>query len=135
MRSLFPAICTDDVVSSVRFYQRLLGLVPVFEADFYVQLRAPDNPAAQVAFVRRTHPSVPQGYQNRAEGVVVTVEVNDARQLHARAVHLEVPIVLSLRDEPWGQRHFMIRDPDGLLLDIAQIIPPSPEQAGARTIG
>lgn len=135
MKSLFPVICTDDIAASAGFYRRLLALAPVFEADFYVQLRAPDNPALQIAFVQRTHPSVPEGYRNRPDGVVVTVELDDVDQLYVRAEHLDVPIVLGLRDEPWGQRHFMTRDPTGLLLDLVQIIPATTDFTGSSAIG
>jgi catechol 2,3-dioxygenase-like lactoylglutathione lyase family enzyme len=135
MKSLFPVICTDDITGSTAFYRRLLGFTPVFEAHFYVQLRATNNPAAQIAFVQRGHPSVPEGYRNRPDGVIVTVELDDVVQLHARAIHLDVPIVLDLRDEPWGQRHFMARDPAGLLLDLVQLIPPTSDYAIPSAVG
>jgi uncharacterized glyoxalase superfamily protein PhnB len=65
----------------------------------------------------------------------VTVELDDVVQLHARAIHLDVPIVLDLRDEPWGQRHFMARDPAGLLLDLVQLIPPTSDYAIPSAVG
>jgi hypothetical protein len=34
---------------------------------------------------------------------------------------------VSLRDEPWGQRHFITEDPDGVLVDVVTVIPPAPE--------
>ena len=37
------------------------------------------------------------------------------------------PIELSLRDEDWGQRHFMALDPNGLLVDVVQLIEASRE--------
>ena len=38
---------------------------------------------------------------------------------------------LSLRDEDWGQRHFITRDPDGLAVDVVHVIPvTSAEAAG-----
>ena len=40
-------------------------------------------------------------------------------------------VVIGLRDEPWGQRHFLFRDPAGTLLDIVQLIPPSSEYTAA----
>lgn len=40
-----------------------------------------------------------------------------------------LPITLPLRDEPFGQRHFIITDPAGTLVDVIKPIPPSPEFA------
>ena len=40
---------------------------------------------------------------------------------------LGAEIVYPLRDEVWGQRHFMAKDPNGLLVDVVQLIPPAPE--------
>jgi hypothetical protein len=40
-----------------------------------------------------------------------------------------LPIHLELKSEEWGQRHFITADPNGLLLDVIQPIPPSAEYA------
>lgn len=127
MKSLFPDICTDDVRASRDFYAALFGFEPVFEVDWYVQLRSPDDPSVQIAFVRRDHPSVPAPFQVAAAGVFVTFEVDDVDVVHRRALEQGREIVYELRDEPWGQRHFIARDPNGLPVDVVQIIPPSPE--------
>ena len=40
-----------------------------------------------------------------------------------------LPILLSLRDEAFGQRHFITKDPNGVLIDIIKPIPPTGEFA------
>jgi hypothetical protein len=35
-------------------------------------------------------------------------------------------VVWTLRDERFGQRHFMVRDPTGLVLDVISAIPVDP---------
>ena len=37
----------------------------------------------------------------------------------------EEDVQLALRDEPFGQRHFIVQDPNGVLIDVIQPIPPS----------
>lgn len=37
--------------------------------------------------------------------------------------------VLDLRDEDFGQRHFIVADPAGVLVDVITEIAPSPEYA------
>ncbi len=36
-------------------------------------------------------------------------------------------MVLDLKSEKWGQRHFITKDPNGLLVDVIQNVPPSEE--------
>jgi len=36
-------------------------------------------------------------------------------------------IALELKSEEWGQRHFMLRDPHGLTLDILEATDPTEE--------
>ncbi len=38
-------------------------------------------------------------------------------------------MLIPLRDEAFGQRHFITRDPNGVLIDIIKPIPPSAEFA------
>jgi catechol 2,3-dioxygenase-like lactoylglutathione lyase family enzyme len=124
VQSLFPDICSDDVAASRDFYVSLFGFRVAFEIAWYVQLQSPDDPRLQLAFVARDHESVPAGFGGRPHGVLVTVETEDVDALHQRACALGVEIVYALRDEPWGQRHFMAKDPNGLLVDVVQLIPP-----------
>lgn len=127
MKSLFPDICSDALAESKGFYVSLFGFVPVFEIDWYIQLRAPNDENVQIAFVARNHASVPKEFQCSPQGVVVTIEATDAAALYEEAGRQNRKIVLDLRDEAWGQRHFMTVDPNGLLVDVVQTIPPSPE--------
>jgi uncharacterized glyoxalase superfamily protein PhnB len=54
------------------------------------------------------------------DSVIFTFQVEDAqRELDAlRAKGFEPDV--DIRDEPWGQRHFMTRDPAGVWVDIVQ---------------
>ncbi|MBC8151951.1 MAG: glyoxalase, partial [Bacteroidetes bacterium] len=42
---------------------------------------------------------------------------------------LGVPIAIELRDEPWGDRHFAIADPNGIGIDVVTYAPPDEPQA------
>ena len=130
MTSLFPDVCAEDVAACRDFYTRLLDLKVVFDSDWYVQLQHPEDARIQLAFVQRDHDSVPAGDRRPASGVLITFECDDATALHARAAELGLEIVQPLRDEAWGQRHFMTRDPAGLVVDVVEMIPPTGEFAG-----
>ncbi|MEM9692493.1 MAG: VOC family protein [Myxococcota bacterium] len=127
MRCLFPDICSENLRASRDFYQSLFGFEIVYEIDWYVQMKHPENDALQIGFVKRDHPSVPSGDQTEASGVIITLETEDVDPIYARAKSLGLEPVLTLRNEEWGQRHFMVRDPNDLLVDVVQMIDPSPE--------
>ncbi len=127
MNSLFPDICSTALPESKAFYERLLGFTTVFQIDWYLQMQSPTDPNVQIAFVHRDHHSVPEAYRQPPQGVIVTVELNDVDAVFQRALDMRCDIVLDLRSEVWGQRHFMTRDPNGLLVDVIQLIEPSPE--------
>ncbi len=125
MKSLLPVICSESLPASRDFYVSLFGLVPIFEIDWYIQLQSPNDKNLQIAFVERQHPSVPRHYQKMAQGTIITIELENVDEMYAKAKDLGLSITLDLRDEEWGQRHFMSVDPNGLLVDVVQMIQPS----------
>lgn len=120
--SIFPDIHAADLTASRDFYVDLLGLQVAWESDWYVSLAASDAPGAQLALVAEGHSSVPPAHRSRPAGVLITFEVSDATAVWRRAADLGVPIAQELRDETFGQRHFMAVDPDGLLVDVVETL-------------
>ena len=127
MNSLFPVLCTESVDKSHSFYKNLFSMQAAFEIDWYVQLQSPENVSIQIAFVKGDHPSVPERFRAMPAGTIVTLEVEDADRYYRKAKELGLTIEMSLRDEPWGQRHFMVVDPSGVLVDVVKLIEPSKE--------
>ena len=134
MNALFPDIQSARLAESRDFYVRLLDLEVAFDSDWYVLLRDPRRPRLQLAFVADGHPTVPAAFHGPARGLLVTVEVDDVDAVHARAVAGGIELAQELRDEEFGQRHFMAVDPNGLLVDVYQPIPFSAAFAAAHGI-
>lgn len=128
IKSIYPVIGAADLPRARDFYAGLFDLEVVYEADFYVQLQSRESPSLQLGLVAQRHETIPEGHRTRPAGVLATFEVTDVDDVHARAVARDVPIALSLRDEVFGQRHFIAIDPDGLLVDVIQPIDFAPEQ-------
>ena len=120
----YPCLCVDDVERSVAFYTALLSVEVTAHVGWYAEVgRTPAD--IVVAVVERGHPSVPAGFDAQRGGVLVSVLVDDAPALAAAAVTRGATIARTLRDEAFGQRHFMAVDPDGFLVDVIQRIRPS----------
>jgi len=127
LKSLFPDICSTNLAESKQFYASLFGMKPVFDIDWYVQMQADHDENVQIAFVAKDHPSVPQRFAVDPQGVVITFELEDVDSVYERAKEMKLSIVQELRDEEWGQRHFMVEDSNGLLVDVVKMIEPSEE--------
>lgn len=127
--SYYPVLMVDDVAATAAFYVRHLSFRPLFEADWYIHLQSSVDPAVNLAILKGDHETIPEQARGHASGVLLNFEVEDVDTLYALAVADGLPIALSLRDEAFGQRHFVMQDPGGMLIDIIKPIPPSEEFA------
>jgi catechol 2,3-dioxygenase-like lactoylglutathione lyase family enzyme len=132
---IFPTICTDDIAATGEFYRTWFGFEDVFASDWYVQLQAPNGPHRQIGIVRRSHPSVPEGFRQLPAGFLLSIEVDNVDDVHRRLADAGVRMARDLRDEPWGQRHFIAIDPSGTMVDVITAIPPSSEYAEMYVAG
>ncbi|RVU37973.1 glyoxalase [Hwanghaeella grinnelliae] len=127
IESYYPVIGTEDVRSATDFYQSMFGFVSVFEADWYVHLAMPDQPGVNLAILDCRHESVPANGRTAARGVLLNFETDDVDKEYRRLCAAGAEILLPLRDEPWGQRHFIVQAPGGVMIDVIKIIEPSKE--------
>ncbi|KYJ98415.1 VOC family protein [Microbacterium sp. p3-SID338] len=127
--SFYPVLMVDDVAAAARFYREELGFESSFEADWYISLRVDGG---ELAILDRRHETIPPGFREPVRGMLLNVEVPDAAAAHARLVEERgLPVRLPLRDEAFGQRHFIVEAPGGVLIDVIEPIEPSPEFAAA----
>lgn len=125
--SFYPVLMTNDVAGTAAFYERHFRFAPAFAADWYVHLTSIDDPATNLAILDSSHETIPADARTPVTGLILNFEVEDVDQEHARLVEAGLPILQPLRDEPFGQRHFITRDPNGVLIDVITPIEPSPE--------
>jgi catechol 2,3-dioxygenase-like lactoylglutathione lyase family enzyme len=130
LTSFYPVLMTDDVAATAAFYRTHFGFEPAFEADWYVHLTLPSDPAVNLAVLDGAHATIPAaGRGGRAAGVLLNFEVEDVDAMHDRLTAAGLPILLSLRDEDFGQRHFIAAGPNDVLIDVIKPIPPSADFA------
>lgn len=127
--SLYPVLLTDDVERSSAFFTEHLGFHTTFASDWSISVVHGEQPAFQLAFVLRTHASVPPQLQAQPSPFLLTFEVADAAWEFTRLRAAGLQIVEPLRDEAWGQRHFIGATTDGILIDVIEVIPSSAEFA------
>lgn len=127
--SYYPVIMTDQVARTADFYVRHFGFRPLFTSDWYVHLEGKDGPSVSLAILEGAHSTIPASGRGAASGVILNFEVDDPDAEYDRLKAAGLPILLELRDEDFGQRHFITADPNGVLIDIIKPIAPSAEFA------
>ena len=128
--SYYPVVMTGDVAGTAAFYRSHFGFGPLFTSDWYVHLQLEDNPSVNLAVLDGSHETIPEAARGQvAGGLLLNFEVDDPDAVNERLQAAGLPILLPLRDEAFGQRHFITRDPNGVLIDIIKPIAPSAEFA------
>jgi len=129
MSSYNPVLMTKNVAQTVQFYCTHFNFTSVFDSDWYVHLQSLDDEAINLAVLQFDHPTVPAGKQQQTKGLILNFEVMDAQAEYDRLKQAGLAFLLDIRDEEFGQRHFIASDPNGVMIDIIQPIPPSAEFA------
>ena len=121
---LNAGIITNQLPESKQFYCNVLQFGVTFENDFYLLLHMP-NHQAELSFLTPDHPSQQPLFQPAfgGNGVYLTIEVADVDAEYDRITALGVPVAIPIRNEPWGDRHFALTDPNGVGIDIVTYAP------------
>ena len=129
----YPLLLVADPAEAAIFYETHLGFDRVFGNDWYVQLRSRHTPHIELALITYDHDTIPVASRTLTKGLLLSFEVVDAAAEEARLAAAGVPILQPLRDEVFGQRHFIASDPNGILLDIITPTEPDPEWLAANS--
>jgi catechol 2,3-dioxygenase-like lactoylglutathione lyase family enzyme len=118
-------ILTAKLVESKTFYTDKLGFGVTFENEFYLLMHTP-NRQAELSFLLPHHPTQQPFFHKpfNGQGMYLTIEVDDVDTIYNDLKNKGVQIKVDLRDEPWGDRHFAIEDPNGIGIDIVKYSPP-----------
>jgi catechol 2,3-dioxygenase-like lactoylglutathione lyase family enzyme len=103
-----PNIRSDHPAETRDFFVDLLGFEVAMDLGWVVTVASPTSPSAQVTIIGNDDPAAPG----------ISVEVDDVDAVHRRAVERGLEITYSLRDEEWGVRRFMLREPSGTIVNV-----------------
>jgi catechol 2,3-dioxygenase-like lactoylglutathione lyase family enzyme len=103
-----PNIKAGVAAETRDFFVDLLGFEVAMDLGWVVTLASPTNPSAQLTIIANDDPAAPG----------ISVEVDDVDAVHAGAVERGLEIAYPLRDEEWGVRRFMLREPSGTVVNV-----------------
>jgi uncharacterized glyoxalase superfamily protein PhnB len=121
-------LATNDVPRIASFFREAFGVEARFENDMFADFVLPSR--FRVAFFKPVGGSA-QTFRAEADrdGCSFGATVENVDALHARLTALAslYPIALSgpPKDHPWGERSFLLTDPDGNRWEVTQA--PSPD--------
>ncbi|MDG4886876.1 MULTISPECIES: VOC family protein [unclassified Mesorhizobium] len=125
--SYYPVLMTGDVAATAAFYVEHFRFKALFDTDWYVHLQSAEDRRVNLGIVDGDHETIPEEGRGRTSGLLINFEVRDPDAVYERIVAAGLPILRTLRDEPFGQRHFITKDPNGVLIDVIKPIAPSEE--------
>lgn len=107
---MVPDLSSTSLARATAFYTSVLGLRVVMDHGWIVTLADPQRPEVQLSIMTEdvTAPAIP----------VVSIQVDDIDASYRAARAAGAEIVHDLTDEEWGVRRFLIRDPDGNVINI-----------------
>jgi catechol 2,3-dioxygenase-like lactoylglutathione lyase family enzyme len=103
-----PNIRSDRPAETRAFFVELLGFEVAMDMGWITTVTSPTNPSVQVSIVGNDDMAAPG----------ISVGVADVDGVHAKAVEQGLEIAYPLRDEEWGVRRFMLREPSGTLVNV-----------------
>lgn len=116
---LNAGIITQKLQETKKFYTEVLGFGVSFENEFYLLLHTPDQ-SAEISFLQPNHPSQKPVFRSEfnGKGVYLTIEVENVDEVYKQLKDKGIQMEIEIRDEPWGDRHFAVKDPNGIGIDI-----------------
>ena len=124
IEAMFPVMVTVQLEAVKQFYESVFAFNAVFyDPTFYLHLVSPST-GVQLGFLMPNHATQPDFLHSimSTDGYVISLEVKDAAEAYAEAKKSNLDIAMPLKEEAWGQNHFMLQDPAGFRVDIVQQI-------------
>jgi catechol 2,3-dioxygenase-like lactoylglutathione lyase family enzyme len=111
-----PQLFVSGIEAACQFFTARLGFTVSFtygNPPFYAQVT---RDAARLNLRHVDHPVFDNTPREREDLLSAVITVGDVKQLYLEFQSAGVPFHQALRNEPWGARTFIVRDPDGNLL-------------------
>lgn len=117
-RVVYNVLCRN-VADSIAFYQNLADLELIYQNDWYAVLSLPGNRGIEIGLIDQVSEFTPRHASGEHYGTFVTLVVDDVFEAVARARELGVEVIEEPMALAYGQTRALIRDPNGLVIDIS----------------
>lgn len=112
-------ILARDIEETASFYQQLCGLQRLYTSDWYIVLSPEGEQAYELGIIDQVHEFVPRAARGMFAGGYLTLVVEDVHAAHEMAQAMGIDIVSPPTPLAYGQTQMVVRDPNGIVVDIS----------------
>lgn len=124
-KSFYPVIMSKNIQKEADFFKKLFNFQETFVSDWYISL---NDDGFELALIDMEHDTIPKDFRKECEGIILNIEVDNVDDIYSEIIKKEdISILLDIKNEDYGQRHFIIESPNRIMVDVIQMIPPSNE--------
>ena len=115
--NMYPGYITENLAETRDFFIDKLGFTPIFESEWFALLALDGN---QIGLMKPEQAGQAPVFRKPygGNGAWLTFDVPQVDVVSERARAAGLTIIVDIRDEPWGERHFSVVAPGGLALDF-----------------
>jgi uncharacterized glyoxalase superfamily protein PhnB len=122
------AVAAENPPASAAWFAEHFGFAVGIDLGWYVNTQHADHANVSLDFVQRDHESWPKATRGRTiVGTLLAFLVADVDAEFERLTAAGLEVVMPLVTEGWGQRRFQVAGPDGLLVEVLQMVAPDPQ--------
>ncbi len=115
LKKLVPLVTVKSLASLKDFYCAHFGFAVSMETPGYLHLAG--SSGAELAFMTQDA-AAPEAFTGK--GLTLCLEVADVDAEAGRLSQADLPVVVPLKDNPWGDRSIIFRDPVGVHVYVYQ---------------
>lgn len=112
-------ILAKNIGETARFYETLCGLSRLYTSDWYIVLTPDGERSYELGIIDEVSEFVPKAARGLFAGGYLTLVVDDVHAAHVRAREMEADIVSPPVALDYGQTRMVLRDPNGMVVDIS----------------
>lgn len=118
MSQLYSTLVSEKLVDTVNFYEDHFGFMPVIEKDGFAMLQSKDN---VIALFDAKHECVSESMKP-VQGVILNIQLKNVEEIYNRLYMEGLDIYKELGRDINGKTHFVVTDPNGVLVNIHEPI-------------
>ncbi len=119
----YPIICAENFAQTVNFYEDHFNYVSVLEVKGFAILKREGYKDMHLSIIDKNHEQIPEAYRKRAQGMILSMPVNDVDKAYEELYWEGLEMLGEPAEAVCGRMHFMVEDPNGILIDVTKNIP------------
>jgi predicted enzyme related to lactoylglutathione lyase len=115
-------ICSEKLSESKDYYTKLFDFNVDYDSDWFVHLISKDK-QLELGIISRTSEIVPAEIKDNPQGFYITFVVENADEVFEIAKKEGTEVISEPNDTFYGQRRLLLKDPNGVIVDVSSPIP------------